>query len=292
MKTPSNKPGSGATAPAEPRVSFFRTEEGHLAALVNRTGYLQLPSADGRGFRVLCLDRPGTTPNDWRPNRGFTIAHVPDETAFRAYVEEQAAHDHQLDVLARVGIANGAPTPWGPAQTSRQYAEGVVFHSTASHGGFHLDPERNAAVHPKLRSDDGWYEEDCCWAAVAQAFPELFTDFEWRCAATTIRNHEPDAWEAIQGCLLLPGESHEKDRRAVMSRHAANWIVVSAINSAHEKGFVEVVATLGGRRGPGTEERRFLIPAHEYQIGRFGFVVDEARHRLYGGPSSFIGWGR
>ncbi len=50
------------------------------------------------------------------------------------------------------------------------------------------------------------------------------------------------------------------------------------------------VATLGGKRGPGTEERRFLVPADEYQVGRFGFVIDETRHPLYGGLSSFIGW--
>jgi hypothetical protein len=30
----------------------------------------------------------------------------------------------------------------------------------------------------------------------------------------------------------------------------------------------------------------------EYHVGRFGFVIDEARHRLYDGPSSLIGWKR
>jgi hypothetical protein len=90
--------------------------------------------------------------------------------------------------------------------------------------------------------------------------------------------------------VLQPGESHEKDRRAFEREHAGHWIVTSAITSKHEPGFVEVVATLGGKRGPGTEERRFLVPSDEYGIGRFGFVIDEARHQIYGGPSDFAGW--
>ena len=67
---------------------------------------------------------------------------------------------------------------------------------------------------------DGWYEEDCAWAAVAQAFPELFTEYEWRCADRTIRDWYPDAWEAIHGRPLRPGESHEKDRRNFERDHA------------------------------------------------------------------------
>ena len=50
---------------------------------------------------------------------------------------------------------------------------------------------------------------------------------------------------------------------------------------------VEVVATLGGKRDRGVEERRFVVPASEYQIGRFGFVIDPARHSISQGPSSF-----
>jgi hypothetical protein len=69
-----------------------------------------------------------------------------------------------------------------------------------------------------------------------------------------------------------------------------DWIVVSAITSKHAPGFVETVATPGGKRGPGTEERRFLVASDEYQMGRFGFVIDEARHEVYGGPSDFVGW--
>ena len=88
---------------------------------------------------------------------------------------------------------------------------------------------------------------------------------------------------------LLPGESHEKDRRAFERDHASDWIVISAIRSDHQRGMTECVATLGGDRRA-AEQRRYLVPSDEYQIGRFGFVINEARHRLYGGPSNFVGW--
>ncbi|RUW58510.1 hypothetical protein EOA31_37595, partial [Mesorhizobium sp. M4B.F.Ca.ET.049.02.1.2] len=90
--------------------------------------------------------------------------------------------------------------------------------------------------------------------------------------------------------VLAAGQSREKDRRAFEAEHAADWIVVSAIRADYKKSFVEVIATPGGRRGVGSEERRFLVPADEYVIGRFGFVIDPDRHVVYGGPSSFAGW--
>ena len=51
----------------------------------------------------------------------------------------------------------------------------------------------------------------------------------------------------------------------------------------------ECVATLGGDRRA-AEQRRDLVPSDEYRPGRFGFVIDDARHRLYDGPSNFVGW--
>lgn len=90
--------------------------------------------------------------------------------------------------------------------------------------------------------------------------------------------------------MLQEGESRKKDERAFLQKHAADWIVVSATTSEHQQGVVECIATPGGRRGPGTEERRFLVPSAEYDIGRFGFVIDPDRHPVYCGPSSFVSW--
>ena len=61
-------------------------------------------------------------------------------------------------------------------------------------------------------------------------------------------------------------------------------------HAGEAQGFVECVATPGGKRRAGTEERRFLVPAAEYEIGRFGFVIDPDRHTVCEGPSSFVGW--
>ncbi|WP_409518779.1 DUF7007 domain-containing protein [Rhizobium laguerreae] len=99
----------------------------------------------------------------------------------------------------------------------------------------------------------------------------------------------PDAWEAIFGRPLAPGESHEKDRRAFEREHAGDWIVISALRSEQHAGMTEVIATIGGVRAT-DEERRYLVPSDEYEVGRFGFVIDPARHAAYDGSSSFINW--
>ena len=205
---------------------------------------------------------------------------------------EHAEHLREKRALGRKDIHSRAQTPWGISQGATVYAEGIESHSTAGHGGFKLSAERNGQVHALLRAMDGWYEEDCAWAIVAITFPDLFTGFERRCAERSINDSWPDAWETMFGVVLGPGESYEKDRRAFHEAHADDWIVVSAIASGHHEGFVECVATPGGRRGVGTEERRFLVAADEYAIGRFGFVINPSRHAVYGGPSSFIGWQR
>lgn len=213
-----------------------------------------------------------------------------DEAAFRARVFENAEHQREKRDLDRQEISCRTNTPWGPSQGATLYADGVVCHSTAGHGGFKLSAERNRNVNPLLRAAGGWYEEDECWAIVAITFAQLFTGFERRCAERAIKDSWPDAWEAIFGTILLPGESREKDRRAFERDHASRWIVTAAISSTHNKGFIEVIATLEGKRVPEVEERRFLIPDDEYRLGRFGFVVDEKRHSTYDGPSDFIGW--
>lgn len=226
--------------------------------------------------------------------RGDFIGHdgrVADEAEFRARVAETAGHKRDLAELNRVQTRISASTPWGGSQMAVIYAEGIVAHSTAGHGGFHLSADRNAQIHPLLRKDSPWYEEDCEWAIVALSFPELFTGYERSMAEKTIRNTWPDAWEAINGCKLVEGESWAKDRQAFDQRHAADHVVISAIFSEQHHGMTEVVAVVGGDRTANDDERRFLVPSDEYAgRGRFGFVIDPDRHAEYHGPSSFIGW--
>lgn len=276
--------------PGFPRVSFGRSADDMLVALVGDHAFAMAPARDGRRYLVTGwrIRRPMAewTRDDFYGHSG----ELAGESAFRAKVLEQAEHQRETAALGRREVRSWAHTPWGPSQGATVHAEGVIFHSTAGHGGFHLSSERNDKVHPMLRAADGFYEEDECWAIVVFTFPHLFTRLERRSAERTMKDSFPDAWEAVTGKVLQSGESWKKDERAFLADHAADWIVVSAITSEQHKGFVECIATPGGKHDPGTEERRFLVPAGEYDIGRFGFVIDPDRHAVFAGPSSFIGW--
>ena len=75
-------------------------------------------------------------------------------------------------------------SPWGPAQSAEQIAPGIWRVDTERHGGYHLSPERVAAMPDALRCyvpyaarNDcalGWYEEDIDWCIVCLAFPDAF----------------------------------------------------------------------------------------------------------------------
>ena len=278
------------TTPDSSGVLFGRSIDGMLVALVGEHAFAMAPARDGRHYLVTGwrIRRPLA---EWtRDNFYGHGGDLVDEAAFRARVLEQAEHQRERIALARQEIHSTAHTPWGPSQGATVYVEGVTCHTTAGHGGFHLSAERNAMVHPMLRAADGFYEEDECWAIVAITFPDLFTAFERRCAERTIKDSFPDAWETIFDTTLGPGESRIKDQRAFEALHASDWVVVSAITSEQQPGFVECVATQVGARGQRMEERRFLVPSAEYRVGRFGFVIDPDRHAAYDGPSSFIGW--
>lgn len=269
---------------------FGRSAEGFPVARLGDSAFAMLPCTGGKfhfasGWR---LKKPLA---DWT-RRDFYGHGGPlaDEAGFHALVFEQAEHQQEKRTLGRREVSSRASTPWGASQGATVYGEGVFFHSTASHGGFHLSPERNAAVHPMLRSISGFYEEDGDWAAVAFAWPALFTALERRQAEESLRHNRPEAWETIHGRTLRPGESRERDRQSFERDHAKDWVVISAIYSDQHRGFTEAVATRGGQRDSSAEERRFLIPSAEYKSGPFGFVVDETRHAAYDGPSSFIGW--
>jgi hypothetical protein len=277
-------------ASGAPGVFFGRSADGLLVARVGETAFAMVPAREGRHYLATGWRLRGPM-QEWTRDRFFGHSgELADEAAFRAAVNENAEHQREKRALHRKDLHSRASTPWGSSQGATLYAEGVIFHNTAAHGGFHLSASRNAQVHPMLRAEGGWYEEDEAWAIVAITFPDLFTGFERRCAERTIKDSWPDAWEAIFGTVLGPGESVAKDRRAFEAQHAKDWIVIAAITSSHHSGFVECVATIGGQRGAGTEERRFLVPALDYEVGRFGFVIDPERHQAYDGPSDFRAW--
>ena len=283
-------PNTQDPTPGFPGVSFGRSSEGFPVARVGDGAFAMLPGHAGRYYLATGW-KIGRPLYEWR--RADFYGHsgeLADEAAFTAHVIEQAEHQREKEALGRRDIPGHAQTPWGSSQNTTVYDEGIEFHSTSSHGGFKLSPERNIKVHRSLRAADGFYEEDCAWAIVAITFVHLFTGFERRCAASTLKDWEPDAWEAMTLTSLAPGQSHVKDRRAFEQAHANDWVVISALRSDHHPGMTEVIATRGGKRDLHAGERRFLVPSTEYVVGRFGFVIDEAQHAAYDGPSSFASW--
>lgn len=253
------------------------TASGLLAARIGDMGYIAIPARDG--FRLASgwrLSRPiaAWTENDVFGSEGI----VADEAEFQAHVEAVAVHLRQREALGRKEVRMRLSTPWGMSQGATVYATGVVFHSTASHGGFKLDRVRNAAMHPALRIKGGWYEEDGDWARVAIGYPDLFTDREKANADKTLRDWEPDAWEAVHGRVLTAADSFTRDRERFQREHAGDWVVISALRSDRHPGFVETVATIGGRRDV-SQSRGWLVSADEYSAGRHGYVIDPVRHQ-------------
>jgi hypothetical protein len=289
MKSPAPETANPST-PDNSGVEFGESADGLTVARVGDLVFAMVPARNGQYFMSAAgrVPRPlsDLTRDDFYSHHGG----IEDERAFRARIFGQAEHSRKLARLARRSARVHCNTPWGPSQGATIYAEGVVSHTTPGHGGFKLSAERNRKVHPVLRRDSGFYEEDAEWAIVALTFPDLFTVFERKRADETIRNCWPDAWETILGRLLAPGESMEKDRRVFEQQHANDWVVISALRSDHHPGMTEVIATRGGKRDRDVKERRFLVLTTDYKVGLFGFVIDETRHAVYDGPSSFMSW--
>ena len=177
MNAPQTADHVNDPTPAPPGVLFARTQDYLLVAKVGDNAFAMMPSAYGR-FCLVSAWRLYGPMKQWTRSDFYSHGgELDDEAAFRARVHENAEHQRQRAALARRENRSGAHTPWGSLRGATIYADGVLRHSTASHGGFHLDAAHNAKVHPALRVRDGWYEEDCARAA-AQAFPDLFTDYE------------------------------------------------------------------------------------------------------------------
>lgn len=126
------------------------------------------------------------------------------------------------------------PTPWGPAQTARTIADGIVVYSIASHGGIHLSDERLAQMPPLLAAmppfaGHGWYEEDCDWAIVALAFPDYFSPMQlWR-AANTFHRGSTCAAQYLQSDV---GRNARERVQRFIEENKAKWTPSSCSSSA------------------------------------------------------------
>lgn len=118
-------------------------------------------------------------------------------------------------------------TPWGRADYKNVIADGITFYGTPSHGGFHLSPERQAAMPDALRLPDPWYEEDCDWVRIVCAFPDVFetdTKISPEKAEAILKNWIPDAYEAWSGKTLAPGMSHIRDVTLFYEAHKNDFL--------------------------------------------------------------------
>lgn len=141
-----------------PGASFGTSADGLPVALVGDTAFAMVPGREGRHFLVTGW-RIGRPIEQWRRDDFYGHSgELADESEFRTRVAENAEHQREKRVLGRREIRSSANTPWGPSQGATVYAEGVIAHSTAGHGGFHLSAERNCKVNSMLRSPGGWYE--------------------------------------------------------------------------------------------------------------------------------------
>ena len=114
-------------------------------------------------------------------------------------------------------------SPWGQVDYQRTIIEGIISVGTPSHGGIKLSAKRQAQMPDYMRSDDGWYEEDCDWALVYvvfgveirryyEAHPEdENAEYELRnlrSAPESVKNWRPEAYEKFFGEIIPIGESY------------------------------------------------------------------------------------
>lgn len=117
-------------------------------------------------------------------------------------------------------------TPWGQSQHQIEYAaDGIVFHSTASHGGYHLSPQRQIELHEvEAFKPFGpeWLEEDCESAIVALRWAGHSTDEQIadaicmaRCCASW--SHSAARWQPVVDWLdtTMLHERAERHHEAV-----------------------------------------------------------------------------
>lgn len=170
---------------------------------------------------------------------------------------------------------NPTRSPWGTVQTVTPYSEGIVFVSTASHGGYKLDRIRNAKIPAPFRKLGGWYEEDCEYAIVHWFLPnERAMETSVReLARRTILNHFPIAWETHYNVVIPLADSLDKRERQFWLDNNDKFVVYSALEV---NGSIETYA----RKTSTKEEKRFIVSPEEYRNRDFfGFVIDESKHQ-------------
>lgn len=153
-------------------------------------------------------------------------------------------------------------TPWGSSQTIERVADGIRFISTASHGGYHLSPERWAvliAEFPAFKPWAGpqWLEEDCDCALVVLTWPELFTDhavfFALRSGREWQKESVTPTWEASDRAqaIIRRHDTHREQVKTLWEK-GGMWAPVEGA-PAHSWGVM---------LSRGSERRTVIFPSY------------------------------
>lgn len=128
-------------------------------------------------------------------------------------------------------------SPWGAPQMVRQPIPGVWSIDTASHGGFLLSEQRQAAMPPSLAIAGGAYEEGCDWALVVLSFEAEFLAADPKCTAWIRLAHDSakvwhaGAYSGFTGIPVAPVDNHVLRRRAAYLERIGEVCVTAAFGS-------------------------------------------------------------
>ncbi|MEW5425074.1 hypothetical protein [Amorphus sp. 3PC139-8] len=180
----------------------------------------------------------------------------------------------------------GSRTPWGNVEYVHEFAKGVFYCSTPSHGGIKLDEDRNARVPAEFRAPGGWYERDVDWSIAVLAVRDAFSPHRVAEAERTCRNWKPAAYEAVTGLRLSVGQSYMLKLQAWQAEHAHELQAISGYHASSAfdgipDDMVAVEATVGGDRSRTSEGRYFFVDKAEYSQGLrepMPFLIDTGRH--------------
>lgn len=100
-------------------------------------------------------------------------------------------------------------TPWGSSQLREELAPGIIRHSTASHGGIELSPDRQLVLQQclpdfKPYAAPGWLEEDCDAAVAPLIWPDEFDSQEVYNAVRMVRHPHSGLQDVTAAFLASP----------------------------------------------------------------------------------------
>lgn len=169
---------------------YSTSKDGYAIARIDNCVYMEMPTRNGFSIKIALMRGKPLTEFEASDFSG-SVSHNKN-SSFREYIAESIEHQNEKDKLNRVGYPSRQYTPWDRSQWETIYSEGIVLYETPGHGGFHVSPSRLLEMPEPLRNHDGWYEEDCEWAKVAIAFPQLFTSLERKAARKTMIEWHPE----------------------------------------------------------------------------------------------------